>query len=339
MTVATLLLTSLIFLAMGWVRPLDRVTALSVAAIVCIAASNGGTTSQDLKTGQLVGATPFHQQIAILVGAVTSAIVIGWTLNMLNDASTVYSKKGFAPGLKVENVAELTKMEMIKGPESSSDSKLYHVLYLPEPPKVGPLAELQPGKYLVDDAGIIQYFVDPGINGVLKTRDNGSPVVKYEAPKARLMSLIIDGILSQKLPWALVLLGVSISLVLELCGIASLPFAVGVYLPLSTSTPVFVGGFVRYLVDRRRSKVGETAAESESSPGVLYASGLIAGGAISGIVLAILLVKEDLGKALDLGSRFPAISGTDLTSVVAFAILSAMLLRTAMKREPQARAV
>src|SRR6185503_2316761 len=117
MTVATLLMTSLIFLAMGWVAGDYRVTALSVAAIVCVAASNGGTTAQDLKTGQLVGATPRNQQIGILVGALTSALVIGCTLHMLNNASTIYSKKAVPANVKVDNVAELTTMQAVEGPE------------------------------------------------------------------------------------------------------------------------------------------------------------------------------------------------------------------------------
>src|SRR5204862_466671 len=127
----------------------------------------------------------------------------------------------------------------------------------------------------------------PGINGNIDKRDDGSPVVKYQAPKARLMSLIIDGILTQKLPWSLVLLGVFISIVLELCQISSLPFAVGVYLPLSASTPIFMGGMIRYIVERRGTK-GKTDAEKESSPGVLLSSGLIAGGSIAGIFYAII---------------------------------------------------
>lgn len=326
MTVATLLLTSLIFLLMGWVGADYRVTALSVAAIVCVAASNGGTTSQDLKTGYLVGATPRAQQISLLIGALTSAVVIGFTLKVLNDASTIYSKK-IPQGVRVENVASLTQLQKVGGPEAASDPNEYRVLWLPEPAKQGPLAALQPGKYLVDSTGLVTYLVDPGINGFLNQRDDGSPVQKYEAPKARLMSLIIDGILTQKLPWGLVLLGVSIALVLELCGVAALPFAVGVYLPLSSSTPIFVGGMIRYFVDRR-SRVNKASGgqeDSESSPGVLFSSGLIAGGAICGIGLAILYVNEGLGSALDLSKRFAELASSNWTSVIAFSLLSAAL--------------
>jgi putative OPT family oligopeptide transporter len=336
MTVATLLITSLIFLALGWVGPAYRVTALSVAAIVCVAASNGGTTSQDLKTGYLVGATPRAQQIGLLIGALTSALVIGYTLKMLNDASTVYSAKNVPANVRVANIADLPDMQKLSGPDASKDSASYHVLQLTERPTEGPLSQLQAGKYFVDDSGLVKYFVDPGINGVLKNRDDGTPVIKYDAPKARLMSLIIDGILTQKLPWGLVLLGVAIALVLELCGISSLPFAVGVYLPLSSSTPIFCGGMIRYFVEwmTKRRGISQTQEESESSPGVLFSSGLIAGGAISGIALAILSVYEGLGRALDFSDKFSALANSDLTSVVAFACLCGALLFVAKKVTP-----
>ena len=155
MTVATLLLTSLIFLLLGWVGPGYRVTALSVAAIVCVAASNGGTTSQDLKTGFLVGATPKAQQIGLLIGAFTSALVIGYTLKILNDASTVYSAKNL-PSITVPGFESLSLRETIKGPCSEADRTEYRVLQLPEPPADGTLSTLAPGKYLVDDRGSLR---------------------------------------------------------------------------------------------------------------------------------------------------------------------------------------
>ena len=149
------------------------------------------------------------------------------------------------------------------------------------------------------------------------------------------MSLIIDGILSQKLPWGLVLLGVSISIVLELCGIASLPFAVGVYLPMSVSTPVFVGGVMRWMVDRRRKKAGlqKSESEAETSPGVLFSSGLIAGGAIAGIGLALISIYEKLGSAMDLSKLVPAIAGSQMTAVIAFGIMVVLLGRSGLKKE------
>lgn len=328
MTVATLLLTCLIFVIIGWTGTEFRVTALSVAAIVCVAASNGGTTAQDLKTGYLVGATPKYQQWAILIGAFTSAIVIGYTLKLLNDASTIYSTKAVPAGAHISNVAAFPTLEKAHG---VGDDALYHVVHV-TPQSEEELTKLAPGKYLVDDSGNVKYLADPGINGNLKTRDDGTSVQKYEAPKARLMSLIIDGILTQKLPWGLVLLGVAIALVLELCGIASLPFAVGVYLPLSSSTPIFFGGIVRWIVERiaARKGVKQTDEEKESGPGILFSSGLIAGGSIAGIGLALLSINEGWGTALELGSTL-GITGEfyDVTlPYLMFAGLAAVLFLT-----------
>jgi len=323
MTVATLLLTCLIFVVMskldpsgGWVGKGARLTALSIAAIVCIASSNGGTTSQDLKTGYLVGATPRWQQLGLLVGALSSALVIGLTLILLNDASTVYAKRDF-PGV-VAPAADLTRAEALKGPDAALDGGTYRVWNVSE----GEVAGVPQGKYLVDDAGRVKYLVDPGINGVESKRLDGSTVLKYNAPKARLMSLIIDGILTNKLPWGLVLLGVGIALVLELCRVPSLPFAVGVYLPLSSSTPIFVGGLVRWLADKWTKKKD---GESDMSPGVLFSSGYIAGGAIAGIVVALFTLNPALSKSLDLSGRL-AFAKSDLTSALAFGVLTVLLL-------------
>jgi hypothetical protein len=157
--------------------------------------------------------------------------------------------------------------------------------------KLGP-----PGRYLVDDAGKPVYLVDPGINGNYRVRPDKSTVTKFDAPKATLMSYIIKGILSRQLPWGLVLLGVMIAFVLEMSLLPSLAFAVGVYLPLSSSSPIFIGGLVRWLVDRylrkkyRAARLSEEqlVAEGDKSSGVLLASGYIAGGAIAGILIAFM---------------------------------------------------
>jgi putative OPT family oligopeptide transporter len=293
MTVATLLLTCLIFLIVGWTGPHYFVTALSIGGIVCIAASNGGTTSQDLKTGFLIGSTPKFQQIAILCGALASALALGPILLKVNDAYTVY-----VPVTKLEASAadlrapadQLGKSEKLSGPQAAQDSKIYRVWQRPDPE--GGSSQ----RYLVDDKGAIAYLVDPGINGTHKERPDGTKVDKFIAPKATLMSYIIKGILSRQLPWALVLLGVMIAIVLEMSGIPSLAFAVGVYLPLSSSSPIFVGGMVRLLVDKylhrkfRHKNLSEVelTAEGDKSPGVLLASGYIAGGALAGIVIAFM---------------------------------------------------
>lgn len=329
MTVATLLLTCLVFLAVGWIGPEHRVGALSIAAVVCIAASNGGTTSQDLKTGYIVGATPRFQQIGLLVGALTSAVVIGYSLILLNDASTVYTKK--VPDYTVTDMSIMTMKQKVAGPEAANDSAEYHVLQVTEQSSPEMLAALAPGKYLVNDAGKVTYLVDPGINGSVNKRDDGTSVTKYEAPKARLMSLIIDGILTQKLPWGLVLLGVALALVLELCGISALPFAVGVYLPISASTPIFVGGIVRWFVERKKTG-NETEAEAETGPGVLYSSGLIAGGAIAGILLALTQIMPGFSEKLDFSGAMGSLGGSDLFAIVVFAIAAGVLFYVGRKK-------
>jgi putative OPT family oligopeptide transporter len=368
MTVATLLLTCFVFLMVGWTGPHYYVTALSIGAIVCIAISNGGTTSQDLKTGFLVGSTPKGQQIAILFGTFASALVLGYILLFLNNGNTVYvpaigytqltertppppgvplqpyeektkpngnfrlltitpamQGTNFAPGeyligddgfadYKIDRnippdllapVNELGGTEKLRGLQASSDQNSYRVWQRADPG--GGSAQ----RYLVNERGVPVYLVDPGINGTHKVRPDGSSVIKFDAPKATLMSYIIKGILSRKLPWALVLLGVMIAILLEMSGVPSLAFAVGVYLPLSSSSPIWVGGMVRWLVDRylkrkfRHKNLSEIelTAEGDKGPGVLLASGYIAGGALAGIVIAIMQ-----GSPGHFGERLAALS-------------------------------
>ena len=330
MTVATLLFTCLIFLLVGWTGGAYYITALSVGAIVCIAASNGGTTSQDLKTGFLLGSTPRSQQTAILFGAFASALIMGPILLQLNNAATVYVPAAkIAPGL-VTDASKLTHLEKLWGPQSRDDSKTYFSWHKPD------RAGGPPGKYLVDQAGHAVWFVDPGINGTITERPDGSKVRKFDAPKATLVSYIIKGVLDRKLPWALVLLGVMTSITLEMCGIPSLAFAVGVYLPLSTSSPIFIGGLIRWLVDaaRRRRLRNLTAeqltAESDRSPGVLLSSGYIAGGAIAGIVIAFLAgVFDRVDAALNDWSEAhnPFFHGawSDLLALIPFVLICALL--------------
>ena len=301
MTVATLLITCLVFLALGWTNPDPYfVTALSIGGIVCIAASNGGTTSQDLKTGFWVGSTPWRQQIAILVGALASALVLGSLLIFLNSSRTYYQKVAantpesrvvVAPSQFFQENGQ-AKTEMAGGKYKDADTTSYHVWQNTDP------TAGQVGKYLVDSSGKPTYFVDPGINGILKKGDEGEDLERFDAPKATLMSYIIKGVLGQNLPWGLVILGAMLAVVLEVSGVAALAFAVGIYLPISTSTPIFIGGLVRYLVDiylrRKLAKQNLTdeqiMAETDKSNGVLLASGYIAGGAIAGILIAIFAV-------------------------------------------------
>lgn len=329
MTVATLLLTCLAFLAFGMAGATHRVAALSVAAIVCIAAAVGGATSQDLKTGYLVGATPKYQQIALIIGAIASALVIGFVMNLLNDASTVYSKNNLPAN--VIDVATLKDSGHLTGPEAEKDSATYHVLRVTEMETEGPLANIPVGKYFVDDAGKIVYLADPGINGTLKTRDDGSPVQKFDAPKARLMSLIIDGIMTQKLPWSYVFLGVFISVFLTMCGVNALAFSVGVYLPIAVTTPILVGGLVRWLAEFKTGKEASVKDE-DSSPGVLLSSGLIAGASFCGIILALISIKVELANALDFHTLFGSLGESEIFAAVIIFVMAFILYLVGAKK-------
>lgn len=351
MTVATLLLTCLTFVVLGWTGSNYYVTALSIGAIVCIAASNGGSTSQDLKTGFLVGATPRSQQIAILIGALVSALALGPILLKLNSAGSVYVPVGttidgmsvgaLQPGERAD-VSKLDRKERIEGTlfGGPPDAKEYFVWHRQDPS--GGNAE----KYLVDDSGNPVYFVDRGINGTIRKLPNGTDVPKFDAPKATLMSYIIKGILGGKLPWGLVLLGAMISIVLEMSGIPSLAFAVGVYLPLSSSSPIFIGGLVRWLVDKwiarkhaaSRLTQDQLIAEGDKSPGVLMASGYIAGGAIAGIIIAFLAGVPMMAgfneRIAAFGESNPLHNGSaaDLLSLIPFAILVTLLYLTGREK-------
>ena len=344
MTIATLLLTCLIFLLIGWTGGGYYVTALSIGAIVCIASSNGGTTSQDLKTGYLLGSTPYLQQYAILFGAFASALVLGPILLVLNNGATTYMPIAQAApaGLVVPADAAFGPAERLVGPQASSDTKEY--LSWQQADEAGGPAR----KYLVDPAThAAVWLVDPGINGTYKTLPDGKTVNKFDAPKALLVSYIIKGILNQKLPWTLVLLGVMIAVVLEMSGLPSLAFAVGVYLPLSSSTPIFVGGAIRWLVDARQRRhlrsrqvtlsEEELVAESDKSPGVLLSSGYIAGGAIAGIFVAVLAgAFSDKDGAISnwAAAHNPFFEGkhADALALIPFALLCGFLFLVAREK-------
>jgi putative OPT family oligopeptide transporter len=247
MTIATLILTCTIFVALGWTGDMYAPVALCVGAVICIAAANAGATSQDLKTGYIVGATPMYQQIGLVIGVLTSSLVIGMT--------TLY----------LHNV-------MVIGSQS-----------LP-------------------------------------------------APQATLMSTIIKGLLSQNLPWGLVLVGVFISITLELCGIHSLSFAVGSYLPIATTAPIFAGGLVRWFVERKTG----VAEESEVGSGTLFSSGLIAGGSLAGILYAVLFGRHIIAAGDDTTGIFGGVLHEGTIGMVAagllFAALGVVLARAAQKK-------
>jgi putative OPT family oligopeptide transporter len=339
MTYATLLLTCLIFLVVGWTTPPYYVTALSVGAIVCIAASNGGTTSQDLKTGFLVGGTPKYQQLAILFGSLASAIILGPILLQLNDTGTVYVPQQQTPAAVLSaDTSTLRERETLKGPQARDDANSYFVWHHTD-------QNGETKKYLVNDQGAPVYLVDPGINGTVDKRPDGSTVPKFDAPKAVLVSYIIKGILNQKLPWGLVLLGVMITIMLECAAVPSLAFAVGVYLPLSTSMPIFIGGMIRWLVDLwlrkryadRNLTEEQFIAETDKSPGVLMASGYIAGGAIAGIVIAFLAgVMTDTNLKIEhwANTSNPLFNGpsANLLSLIPFAVLIVLLYLTGREK-------
>src|SRR6478609_3933884 len=292
MTIATLMMTCLVFLIVGWTGGAWYITALSVGGIVCIACSNGGTTSQDLKTGFLIGSTPRLQQLSILIGAFASALLMGPILLKLNDTATVYVPiaQVVPQGLSTDAARLGDARESLQGVQARDDSASYRVWHKTDL-EGGPA-----GKYLVDDSGRAVWLVDPGINGTHPMRPDGTEVRKFDAPKATLVSYIIKGILDRQLPWDLILFGVMIAVLMEVCGVHSLAFAVGVYLPISSTTPIFIGGMIRYFVDRARrrepamARLDETqfTAASDRGSGVLFASGYIAGGAIAGILIAFL---------------------------------------------------
>jgi putative OPT family oligopeptide transporter len=328
MTIATLMATSAIFLVKGWTTPAFGALAITIGGVVCIASANAGDTSQDLKTGYLVGSTPRLQQIALMIGVVVSTVAIGFTLNLMNtglqefhEAPQAWDINAAHPGVAVQNdIQRLPAQFPVLGANKTSithHKSEYVVLNALGSP------ELADGKYLYSPTSHkIEVQWIPGI---------GSE--KAAAPQARLMATVISGILSQKLPWGLVLLGVFLVVAVELLGIRSLSFAVGAYLSIGTTLAIFVGGIVRYLVDSAVKKAGGDASDSESeiSPGSLYASGLIAAGGIVGLLGVALKLYETTTGRDDL-IRFPStFLNNSYVSVAAFAALAFSLYYFARK--------
>jgi putative OPT family oligopeptide transporter len=266
MTIATLMATAMIFVGLGWTGSAYEPMALVVGGMVCIAAANGGATSQDLKTGYLVGATPRAQQISLFVGAIASAVVIGLTVKVLDTPSADQLAQGIQHAIGTE---------------------------------------------------------------------------KFPAPQGTLMATLIKGLLSLNLDWVYVLVGVFFSITMELCGVKALSFAVGLYLPLSTTLPIFAGGVVKGIVDAVATRQGGKAEDAELGGGSLMATGLVAGGALTGVVVALLNVNDGINKfleeKLDLA---PAITGVighggfQLLGVAAFVGLGVLLFRASQKPQP-----
>src|SRR5947207_313562 len=345
MTIAALLGTCLIFVAIGWTGVDHRVQAISIAAVVAVATANAGNTSQDLKTGFLVGSTPRRQQIAILVGALGSALVVGWTLTLLNRAYTypvpethpAFSAQALAPaaggaGRAAVEVLPQTMSAFRIAASDSVDRATYEVV------RVYVVTEdVAAGKYLMDPATHeLRYVVDPGIGGRIHEY-HGKTIPRLDSPKATIMALIADGILTHKLPWTLVTLGVFITIAIELMGVQALPVAVGVCLPTSTASAMFAGGVVRALIERLGRARQQSIAEVESGPGVLFASGLIAGGAICGIVLAAIAgvfgSADALAEKLPLFHALGGLAGSNALAFGLFAALGAVLYRVGMRKE------
>jgi putative OPT family oligopeptide transporter len=266
MTIATLMATAMVFVGVGWAGSAYEPMALVVGGMVCIAAANGGATSQDLKTGFLVGATPRAQQIALFVGAIFSSMVIGLTVKVLDTPTAEMAAQG-----------------------------LTHAI--------------------------------------------GSD--KFPAPQATLMATLIKGLLSLNLDWHFVLVGVFVAVTMELCGVKSLSFAVGLYLPLSTTLPIFAGGAIKGLADKVAAAKGEPAEEAELGSGSLFATGLVAGGALTGVVVALLQVNDSVAAWLGRLNAEPALvrllghGRYAVLGVAFFAALGLLLFRAA--RKPQAK--
>ena len=266
MTIATLMGTCLIFIMVKWTGHVYEPMALVVGGMICIAAANAGATSQDLKTGYLVGATPKYQQIALFVGAIVSSIAIGATIKILDK----------------------------------------------------PTAEM----------------AAQGIQHAIGTDE-------YPAPQGTLMATLIKGILSFNLDWQFVLVGVFIAIVMELCGIKALSFAIGIYLPLSTTLPIFIGGAIKGVVDWRQKKknVSVSPEEEDLGKGNLFATGLVAGGALAGVLVAILSSIPSISSGLGRINAEHGLTGSLGTEgykwlgVIFFAIMGLALYRIATSKK------
>ncbi|CAA9509008.1 MAG: oligopeptide transporter, OPT family [uncultured Segetibacter sp.] len=267
MTIATVMATCLVFIGIGWSGKSYEPMVLVVGGMICIAAANAGATSQDLKTGYIVGATPKYQQIALFIGAIVSSIVIGLTVKILDSPTVEMTRQGITHAI-------------------GSD--------------------------------------------------------KFPAPQATLMATLIKGILSFNLDWQFVFVGVALSVTMELCGIKSLSFAVGAYLPLSTTLPIFAGGAIRGIVDAKKVKREGVTEDDDLGKGSLFATGLVAGGALAGVAVALLTAGSD-----DIAAKLQSLSaehglsnalgqaGYDIMGVLFFTLMAWLLYKTALKKNPQ----
>ena len=270
MSIATLMATCAIFLLAGWTAPNYAVLALMIGGVVCIAAAIAGATSQDLKTGFLVGATPFWQQMGLLIGVTISTVAIGATLNLMNKGLEKY-----IPTQIPVNISALPVGVKIERDTFNYKEKNYVLIN-------------SLGSHEVPDG---EYLYDSGTQHIEYQWAQGIGSDKAPAPQARLMATVISGILNQRLPWRLVLMGVAMVIAVEILGIRSLAFATGLYISIATTAAMFAGGLVRWAVEASMKEKQE--GDSEASPGALYSSGLIAAGGIFGLLGIIINLLQD----------------------------------------------
>ncbi|MGC1159432.1 MAG: OPT/YSL family transporter, partial [Acidobacteriaceae bacterium] len=322
MTIATLMATAAVFLVKGWTAPAFGALAITVGGVVCIASANAGDTSQDLKTGYIVGSTPWKQQVALMIGVCVSTFAIGLTLNAMN--------RGFEEFHPMQKAWDISAAHDGVQNQGTFTRKEIHVLQ-----PGGTATTLEGNQYILLNAlgshelADGKYLYNPATKSIDVQWVEGIGSEKAAAPQARLMATVINGILQQKLPWGLVLLGVFLVIAVELMGIRSLTFAVGSYLSIATTLAIFVGGMMRWMVDRAAAKAGEATEESEISPGSLYASGLIAAGGIVGLLGVGLKLVEPFGKnILQLHVGFLDHDGV---AVLMFALLAGSLYYFARK--------
>lgn len=336
MAIATLMATCAMFLVMGWTATAYSALAITIGGVVCIASANAGNTSQDLKTGFLVGATPAKQQLGLMVGATVSVFAIGLTLGLMNTALEEFRPANIA--IDVNNLPtgvtpysgkfdrQMVPVSQAKGPEAQAapatqeqsvkGMALYTSINSPTVPN---------GYYFYNPQ--TQKFEIQWIQGIGSAR--------AAAPQAQLMATVINGILQRRLPWGLILLGVFLVIAVELLGIRSLSFAVGFYLSIATTLAIFAGGVVRWLVEYSAKKAGEKVEESEVSPGALYSSGLIAAGGIVGLAGMVIKVMEAKGwlpeNSIAWGQKIPALANSNVLAVIMFCVLGYSLYHFARK--------
>lgn len=284
MAIATLMATCAIFLVVGWTASAYAALAITIGGVVCIASANAGNTSQDLKTGYLVGATPRNQQLGLMVGVLVSVFAIGLTLMGMNrgleefrPANIPIDINNLPPGVAKDTHGFDRTHAPVSVPVAPGSTETRMV----QQPVAGMVLLNAINSPVVADG---KYFYNPDTQRIEIQWIQGIGSQRAAAPQAKLMATVINGILTQKLPWGLILLGVFLVVAIEILGIRSLSFAVGFYLSIATTLAIFTGGVVRWLVERQSAKAGVAHEESEVSPGSLFASGLIAAGGIVGLL-------------------------------------------------------